>query len=153
MVLPGSYCEVHDKPVPTNTMVSRTHEAITLGPAGNLQGSVKFFCLNTGRVLKRRRFTQMPMPQSVITKVNNIGKNKIRDGRSASSTAMGSHSNGLMKFRRTTRTSKGSLNWRLHSQTLTPRSQKWNSKNNRRHRHMLLITNQNLRLKSGLLPR
>jgi hypothetical protein len=36
-VLPGTYCEVHDEPVPTNTMVSRTHEAIALGPTGNLQ--------------------------------------------------------------------------------------------------------------------
>ena len=24
-VFPGSYCEVHDKPVPTNTIVARTH--------------------------------------------------------------------------------------------------------------------------------
>ena len=80
MVLTGLYCEVHDKPVPTNTMVSRTHKVIALGPTGNLQDSVKFFCLNTGRVLKRRKFNQMPIPQSVITKVNNIGK-KGKHGR------------------------------------------------------------------------
>ena len=36
-VLPGSYCEVHDEPNPTNTTVSRTHEGIALGPTGNLQ--------------------------------------------------------------------------------------------------------------------
>ena len=51
-VLPGSYCEVHDKPNPSNTTASRTHEGIALGLIGNLQGSVKFYCLNTGRVLK-----------------------------------------------------------------------------------------------------
>jgi hypothetical protein len=31
-VAPGTYCEVHDEPVPTNTMAWRTHEAIALGP-------------------------------------------------------------------------------------------------------------------------
>ena len=49
----GSYCEVHNEPSPSNTMVSRTHEAIALGPTGNLQGSVKFYSLTTGKILKR----------------------------------------------------------------------------------------------------
>ena len=73
-VLPGSYCEVHGEPNPTNTTVSRTHEGISLGPTGNLQGSVKFYCLNTGRVLKRRAFTEISIPTAVIAKVNKIGK-------------------------------------------------------------------------------
>ena len=61
-VQPGTYCEVHDEPLPTITMAWRAHEAIALGPTGNLQGSVKFYCINTGRVLKRHSFTLMPMP-------------------------------------------------------------------------------------------
>ena len=73
-VQPGTYCEVHDEPVPTNTMAWRSHEAITLGPTGNLQGSVKFYCINTGRVLKHRSFTPMPMPNRVIKQVNKIGE-------------------------------------------------------------------------------
>ena len=73
-VLPGSYCEVHGEPNPTNTTVSRTNEGISLGPTGNLQGSVKFYCLNTGRVLKRQAFTDIPMPTDVIAKVDKIGK-------------------------------------------------------------------------------
>ena len=73
-VLPGSYYEVHDEPNPSNTTVSRTHEGIALGPTVNMQGSVKFYCLNTGRVLKRRAFTEIPMPAAVIAKVNKIGK-------------------------------------------------------------------------------
>ena len=52
-VLLSSYCEVHDDPNPTNTTVRRSHKGIALVPTGNLQGSVKFYCLNTGRVLKR----------------------------------------------------------------------------------------------------
>ncbi len=73
-VLPGTYCEVHDELVPTNTMVPRMHEAITLGPTGYLQGSVKFYCINTGWVLKRRSFTPIPMPDLVIRRVNRIGE-------------------------------------------------------------------------------
>ncbi len=45
-----------------------------MGPTGNLQGSVKFYCINTGRVLKRRSFTPMPMPDRVIKQVNKIGE-------------------------------------------------------------------------------
>ena len=73
-VLPGYYCEVHDKPNPYNTTVSRTDKGIALGPTVNLQGSVKFYCLNTGLVLKQRAFTNIPIPTAVIAKVNKIGK-------------------------------------------------------------------------------
>ena len=59
-------------------MVPRTHEAIALGPTGNLQGSVKFYCINTGQVLKRRSFTPMPMPDSVIQRVNKIGEREMQ---------------------------------------------------------------------------
>jgi hypothetical protein len=44
-VVPGTYCEVHNKPIPMKTMTACTHEGIALGPTGNLQGSVKFYCL------------------------------------------------------------------------------------------------------------
>jgi hypothetical protein len=75
----GTYCEVHDEPVPTNTVAWRFHEAIALGPTGNLQGSVKFYCINNGRVLKCRSFTPMPMPDRVIKQVNKIGERE-REG-------------------------------------------------------------------------
>ena len=78
-VLPGSYCEIHDELNPTTTTVIRTHEGISLGPTGNLQGSVKFYCQNTGRVLKRRAFTDIPMPTAVITKVDKIGKSRTKE--------------------------------------------------------------------------
>jgi len=79
-VLPGTYCEVHDEPVPSNTMTSRAHAAIAMGPTGNLQGSVKFYCLTTGRILKRRELTPYPMPDWVIKRVNQIGA-KEKQGR------------------------------------------------------------------------
>jgi hypothetical protein len=73
-VLPGLYCEVHDEPDPSNTVVTYTHKEIALGQIRNLQGSVNFFCLNSGRVLKRRSFTTMPMPMRVIKCVDAIGE-------------------------------------------------------------------------------
>jgi hypothetical protein len=79
-VLPGTYCEVLNKPSPSNTMTPCTHEAIALGPAGNLQGSVKCCSLNTGQVLKRCLFMPIPMPDRIIAKVNNIGA-KEKQGR------------------------------------------------------------------------
>ena len=80
-VQPGTYCEVHDEPIPSNTMTPRTHAAIALGPTGNMQGSVKFYCLTTGRVLKRRSFTPLPMPDRVVKRVNTIGQRE-KQGRS-----------------------------------------------------------------------
>ncbi len=41
----GSYCEAHDEPAPTNSMVTRATPCIVLGPTGNLQGTYKFFHL------------------------------------------------------------------------------------------------------------
>jgi hypothetical protein len=76
-VLPGSYCKVHDELVLSNTMEPRTHETTALGPTGNLQGSVKFYCLNTERVLKRCPFTPMPIPDCIIKWVN---ANGLREG-------------------------------------------------------------------------
>ncbi len=57
-----------------NTMVARTHDSIAVGPTGNLQGSVIFFCLKTWWILKRRSFTPLPMLDHVIRRVNYIGK-------------------------------------------------------------------------------
>ena len=72
-VLPGTYCKVHDKPVPLNTMSSCTHECNACSPTENFQGRVKFYCLNTGRILKQISFTEIPMPTTIIDQVNQIG--------------------------------------------------------------------------------
>jgi hypothetical protein len=54
-------------------MTPCTHEAIALGPTGILQGSVKFYSLDTEWVLKRHSFMPISMPDRIIVKVNNIG--------------------------------------------------------------------------------
>ncbi len=76
----GSYYEVHDKPVPTNSMISRTTPSIVLGPTGNLQGTYKFFSLETGKKIKRRRFSPYPMPDSVIARVEQYDNDNALPG-------------------------------------------------------------------------
>jgi hypothetical protein len=72
-VMPRTYCEVHNEPIPLNRMMACTHEGIALGPTGNLQGSVKFYCLNTGCILKWHSFNKMPMSTRMIKCVDTIG--------------------------------------------------------------------------------
>jgi hypothetical protein len=73
----GSYCEVHDDPTTTNDSSSRTTPAIALGPTGNAQGTYKFFSLATGKKIKRRTWTRLPMPNSIIAKIHRYAS---RDG-------------------------------------------------------------------------
>ena len=50
-VIPGEYAQTFEGS--DNTMKEQTIGAIALGPAGNLQGGVRFFSLKTGRILNR----------------------------------------------------------------------------------------------------
>ncbi len=68
----GSYCEVHVDPEITNTMDPRTKWAICLGPTGNLQGSYKFLSLATGKRITSRKFSEMPITESVIEQVEKM---------------------------------------------------------------------------------
>ncbi len=63
------YCETHEDPDITNTLDLRTKQGICMGPTGNLQGSYKFLSLSTGKKVTRRKFTEMPITDSVIKKV------------------------------------------------------------------------------------
>ena len=69
----GSYCEIHDNPRVTNTEIPRTSPAIALNPTGNTQGSVSFLSLNTGRVVTRRTWNELPITEDIIDAVNNMG--------------------------------------------------------------------------------
>ena len=70
----GSYVQAHEEPDKTNTQGARTVGAICLGPTGNLQGSYKFYNLRSGRLITRRNWTAIPMPQEVIDRVDALGK-------------------------------------------------------------------------------
>ncbi len=70
----GAYCEVHINPDITNMMEPRTRWAICLGPMRNMQGSYKFLPLTTGKKVTQRKFTEMPTTDSVIRRINSLGK-------------------------------------------------------------------------------
>ena len=44
----GDYAEVHKENPVTNSMSPRTRPAICMDPSGNIQGSIKFMCVETG---------------------------------------------------------------------------------------------------------
>ena len=48
-----------------------------MGPTGNLQGSYKFLSLATGKKVTRRKFTEMPITESVIKQVEAMA---VKDG-------------------------------------------------------------------------
>ena len=56
-----TYCEAHNEPVLTNTMVTWSTPLIVLGPTGNLQGTYKFLSLTTGKKIKQQKMTAHPM--------------------------------------------------------------------------------------------
>jgi hypothetical protein len=70
----GTYYEVYDESMPTNTMVTHSTPTIVLSPTGNLQGTYKFFSLAMGKKVKQCTFTPYPMPDLVIRKVEVYGK-------------------------------------------------------------------------------
>ena len=61
----------------TNTMKPRTLGAICVGVSGNLQGTYLFLSLATWKILKRRQWVEMPIPQDVINLINNRAE-KVR---------------------------------------------------------------------------
>ena len=69
----GAYAQVHaDNTQSNSAMISRTIGAICLGPTGNIQGTYKFMSLLTGRLIKARSFTPLPMPEEVIKQVEEM---------------------------------------------------------------------------------
>jgi len=68
----GSYVQVHESH--DNTMSARTSGALALRPSGNAQGGHYFYSLNTGCVLSRARWTPMPMPNEIITRVHALAR-------------------------------------------------------------------------------
>jgi hypothetical protein len=62
-------------------MQDRAIQAICLGPTGNFQGTYKFLDLESGQVVKRKRFDEFPMPDSVISKLERWGRRDQQNGR------------------------------------------------------------------------
>ena len=66
----GEYVQVYAENDITNTMEARTYGAISLGSAGNLQGTYLFMSLTSWKIIRRRSWVEMPMPAEVIELIN-----------------------------------------------------------------------------------
>ena len=70
----GSYVEANTDADMTNDMTTRPHGCLSLGPSGNLQGSVKYFDLKIGKVVTRPTIKVLPMPNRVLKLANSWGE-------------------------------------------------------------------------------
>ena len=70
----GEYCQVHEEDTPRNSMNPRTQGAICMGPSGNKQGGFKFLSLRSGQTITRRSWDRIPMPDTVIDRVEALAK-------------------------------------------------------------------------------
>lgn len=73
----GRYAQIHEEH--DNSMTSRTTGAIALGPTGNSQGSYFFLSLVSGRSVNRGHWTELPITEDVIQRVNAMGS-RFREG-------------------------------------------------------------------------
>jgi hypothetical protein len=77
----GSYVQAHNEPDPKNTQHPRTLDCIYLRYVDNDQGGHHLLDLRTGRTIKRRTITTVPITQNVIDLVHKMAENdKIKEG-------------------------------------------------------------------------
>ena len=63
----GTYCQIHEEDGPRNSLLAHTQGAISLGPSKNIQGGQHFYKLNSAKVVVRRSWDVIPMPEAVIS--------------------------------------------------------------------------------------
>ena len=68
----GSYVQVHEDNIQTNTSEAITTGAITLGPDNSIQTGYYFLHLNTGRRIHRRTWTEIPTPTEVVHRIETL---------------------------------------------------------------------------------
>eukprot|EP01040_Poterioochromonas_malhamensis_P013796 gene13796-15214_t len=70
----GDYCQIETPSVinKNSVRIPRTEGAIAVCPTGNLQGSVIFYLLSTGKFVTRDHFKVLPMPDHVIERLNQL---------------------------------------------------------------------------------
>jgi hypothetical protein len=69
----GEYCQAINRDT-DNTMTARTQGCIVLLPVGNLSHSVKMLSLSSKKIITRDQFTVLPMPDLVISYLNNLAE-------------------------------------------------------------------------------
>ena len=68
----GAYVQLFEDNTPSNTLKSRSIGAIALSPTGNAQGDYFFMSLATGKRLSRASWTELPMTDTAIARVEAI---------------------------------------------------------------------------------
>jgi hypothetical protein len=72
-----SYCQIAEDVTPRNSLAAHTlRKAISMGPSGNLSGGQRFLALDTGNLIVRNCWKELPMPSAVIDRVNVLGHAK-----------------------------------------------------------------------------
>ncbi len=66
----ASYCQVPEDVTPCNSLAACMRGAISMGPYGNLSGGQCFLALDTGKLIVRNCWKELPMPLAVIDRVN-----------------------------------------------------------------------------------
>jgi hypothetical protein len=72
----GSYCQVAEDVTSCNSLAARMRGAISMGPSGNFSGGQRFLALDTGKLIVRNHWKELPMPLAVIDRVNLLGHAK-----------------------------------------------------------------------------
>jgi hypothetical protein len=72
----GVYCRIAENVEPQNSLAPRTRGEILLGNYGNVSGGQMFLALDTGATVIRHQWVVLPMPSSVIDRVNFIGRHE-----------------------------------------------------------------------------
>ena len=67
---------MYEEELPRNINKPRTLGAVFLGPTKNKQGGFKLMSLTTGAAITRYGWDLIPMPSSVIARVNRLGKDQ-----------------------------------------------------------------------------
>ena len=67
----GEYCQAHTN-MADNTLSPRTTGGLTMYDTGNGQGTWYIYNLNTDRLIRRNKFTILPIPDIVINHLNNM---------------------------------------------------------------------------------
>jgi hypothetical protein len=69
----GSYCQVVEDVTPCNSLAAHTRGAISMGPSRYLSGGQRFLALDTGKLIVRNCWKELPMLLAVINWVNVLG--------------------------------------------------------------------------------
>ena len=72
----GTYVQVFEDNDPTNTPKARSLGAIALNPTGNAQGDYFFMSLATGAKISRHQWTELPLTDTAIARVEAIALNE-----------------------------------------------------------------------------